>query len=383
MQTATNKGHRLSSAKAFLHPHKRRKNLHILTEARATKVIIEPQTKRAYAVKYIKDGVKQTVRCRKEIILAAGPVASPQLLMLSGVGPQEQLQTLGIPLITNLQVGKTLYDHIGFPGVIFKLNSTNASLLEPKVATLPNLMQWLQFGDGLLTSPGYIEALGYVQTTQSTDPELIPDIELISLGGSINVDGGSGFRKSVKITDKTYNTAFGSLTGLDTWSAVPVLLQPKSIGHLELRDTNPYSHPKLYGNYLTDPKDIATLIEAIRYIIRLGESDSFRKYDAKLYLPEYPTCRTHPPGSDSYWDCAIRTMVISARNHIATCRMGPHTDPYAVVDPELRVYGVEGLRVADASVIPRPISAHTGSPSIMIGEKAADMIKRTWTNVVA
>lgn len=382
VQTMTNKGHRLSSAKAFLHDHKRRKNLHILTEARATKVIVEPQTKRAYAVEYIKDGKKHTVRCRREIILSAGPIASPQLLMLSGIGPQEHLQTLGIPVIANLQVGRALYDHIAFPGVIFKLSTTNASLLEPKVATLPNLMQWLQFGDGLLTSPGSVEALGYLKTSQSYHGQ-VPDIELISLGGSINFDAGGAYRKSAKISDKTYQTAFGPLNHLDTWSGVPVLLQPKSKGYLELRDTNPYSHPKIYGNYLTDAQDMATLLEAIKYVIRLGESEPFRKYNAQLYLPEYPTCKHDALGSDSYWECAIRTMAVSARHQVATCRMGPPTDVYAVVDPELRVYGVEGLRVADSSAIPRPITAHSSTPAIMIGEKAADMIQRTWSNVVA
>lgn len=381
VQTTTNKGHRLSSAKAFLHDHKRRKNLHILTEAKATKIIVEPQTKRAYAVEYIKDGRKHTVRCRREIILSAGPIASPQLLMLSGIGPQDHLQTLGIPVIANLQVGRHLYDHIAFPGVIFKLSTTNASLLEPKVATLPNLMQWLQFGDGLLTTPGYVEALGYIKTSQS-NLEQIPDIELISLGGSINVDSGGAYRKSAKINDKTYHNAFGPLHGVDTWSGVPVLLQPKSKGYLELRDTNPNSHPKIYGNYLTDARDMAALLEAIRYVIRLGESEPFRKYNAQLYLPEYPTCKNHALGSDSYWECAVRTMIVSARHLGATCRMGPPNDVYAVVDPELRVYGVEGLRVADSSAIPRPITAHSSTPAIMIGEKAADMIQRTWSNVV-
>ncbi|KAL0880945.1 hypothetical protein ABMA27_002107 [Loxostege sticticalis] len=383
VQTTTNKGHRQSAAKAFLHPHKRRKNLHILPDTRATKVIIEPETKRAYAVEYIRHGKKYTVRCRKEIILSAGPIASPQLLMLSGVGPKEHLQTLGIPVMADIPVGKTLYDHIAFPGVVFKLNSTNASLLEPKVATLPNLMQWLQFGDGLLTTPGTIEGIGYIKTSQSEDPELYPDIELISMGGSITLDAGGLFRKSWKISDKTYYTAFGSLSGLDTWSAVPMLLHPKSKGYLELRDTNPFSHPKLYGNYLTDPKDMATLVEAVKYIIKLGQSPAFNKYAPQLHLPEYPTCVTYAPNTDAYWECAIRTLVVSLHHQIATCRMGPPNDPNAVVDPELRVYGVEGLRVVDSSVIPRPISAHTNAPAIMIGEKAADMIKKTWSNVVA
>ncbi|XP_028037753.1 glucose dehydrogenase [FAD, quinone]-like [Bombyx mandarina] len=380
VQTTTTKGHRLSTAKAFLHPHKRRKNLHILTEARAGKVIIEPLTKRAYAVEYFKNGAKYTVRCRREVILAAGPIASPQLLMLSGIGPQEHLQTLGIPVLANLQVGRSLYDHIAFPGVIFKLNTSNASLLEPKVATLPNLMQWLQFGDGLLTSPGMIEALGYIKTSVSKDPEQVPDVELISMGTSINVDGGGAFRKSWRISDKTYVKSFSSLNGMDTWSAIPMLLQPKSTGYLELRDTSPYSFPKLYGNYLKDRQDMDTLLEAIKYVIKLGESEPFKKYGASLFLADYPSCSEHTPGSDPYWECAIRTMVISLHHQVGTCKMGPPSDSYAVVDPELRVYGIEGLRVVDASIIPKPICAHSTVPTIMIAEKAADMIKQTWSN---
>ncbi|XP_072939105.1 glucose dehydrogenase [FAD, quinone]-like [Epargyreus clarus] len=382
VQTTTNKGHRLSAAKAFLHNHKRRKNLHILTEARATKIIIEPQTKRAYAVEYIKNNIKHTVRCRREIILSAGPIASPQLLMLSGVGPQEHLQTLGIPVIKDLRVGRTLYDHVCFAGIIFRLNSTNASLMEPKVATLPNLMQWLQFGDGLLTTPGTVEAIGYIKTPLSDNPENVPDIELIDMGGSLTSDYGGAFRKSWKISDRTYQTAFSSLNGFDTWQTVPMLLHPKSKGYLELRDTNPFSHPKIYGNYFSDARDIQTLKEATKYIINLGESAPFKKYNAKLHLAPYPSCATHPPGSDSYWECAIRTMVVSLHHQIATCKMGPNTDPDAVVDPELRVHGVDGLRVVDTSIIPSTLSGHTYAPAVMIGEKGADMIKKTWSNVI-
>ncbi|KAI5635534.1 GMC oxidoreductase domain-containing protein [Phthorimaea operculella] len=382
VQTTTNRGHRWSAAKAFLHPHKRRRNLHILPDTRATKIVIEPQTKRAYAVEYIRNNKKYTVRCRREIILSAGPIASPQLLMLSGIGPKEHLQTLGIPVIADLQVGRTLYDHITFPGVVFQLNSTNASLLEPKVATLQNLVQWMHFGDGLLAGPGTVEGIGYLKTEVSDDPEPVPDIELISLGTSLAFDAGGIFRQSWKITDKAYYTAFGPLSGKDTWSAFPMLLHPKSRGYLELRDTNPFSHPKMYGNYYTDPKDIATMIAAIRYIIKLGESQPFKKYGARLHQAQFAGCETHPFGSDSYWECALRSMVMSLHHQIATCKMGPPTDPEAVVDPELRVYGVEGLRVVDSSVIPRTTAAHTNAPAIMIGEKAADMIKKTWANVV-
>lgn len=382
VQTTTGNGHRISSAKAFLHPHKRRKNLHILTGARATKVIIEPGTKRAYAVEYTRNGKKYTARCRREVILSAGPIASPQLLMLSGVGPQDHLQSLGIPVIQNLPVGRTLYDHIAFPGVVFKLSTNNASLLLNKVATIQNLIEWLHYGEGLMSSVGSVEGLGYIKTSQSDDPELVPDIELISMAGSIALDSGAILRRGWKISDETYYRAFGSLDGVDTWSAVPMLLQPKSKGYLELRDTNPFSHPKLYGNYLTDPRDLATLRESVRFIVKLGESDAFRKYGAQLHLAEYKQCRTEAPGSDAYWDCAIRTLLITLHHQIATCRMGPPNDPNAVVDPELRVYGIEGLRVVDSSVIPRPTAAHTNAPAMMIGEKAADMIKNTWSNAI-
>lgn len=376
------KGHRHSTAKAFLHPHKRRKNLHILTEARATKVIIEPQTKRAYAVKYVRNGVKYTVRCRREIIISAGPIASPQLLMLSGIGPEQHLQSLGIPVLKDLKVGRTLYDHVTFPGVIFKLNTTNASLLESKISTLPNLIQWLQYGEGFLTSSATIEAVGYIKTSQSDDLEPIPDVELLSLASSIAIDSGGIFRQSLKITDKTYYTAYGSLSGLDAWSALPVLLIPKSRGYVELRDKNPFSLPKLYSGYFTDPKDMATMIAAVRYIIKLGESESFQKYGPQLHVAQIPGCEHTAPLSDEYWECAIRTVAVTIYHPTSTCRMGPPNDPDAIVDPELRVYGVEGLRIVDSSVIPRPISGHTNAPTIMIGEKAADMIKSTWSKVI-
>lgn len=378
-----NKGHRVSAAKAFLHGHKRRRNLHILTEAFVTKLVIEPHSKRAYAVEYIKDGLKHTVRCHREIILSAGPIASPQLLMLSGIGPEEHLKTLGIPVLVNLQVGRVLYDHIAFPGVIFKLNTTNASLLEPKIATLPNVFQWLHYGEGLLTTTGGVEALGYYKTSVSQDPENVPDIELISMGGSMILDSGGALRQSWRLEENNFHQAYSPIYGQDTWSAVIMLTQPKSSGYLELKDTNPFSHPKMYGNYLTDPQDMAAMLDAVRHVIKVADTEAFKKYDPQLYIPDMAACRHHVPNSDGFWECQIRTMLITLHHQIATCRMGPQTDPYAVVDPELRVYGVDGLRVIDSSVIPRPTNAHTAAPAIMIGEKGADMIKKTWSNVVS
>ncbi|RVE50271.1 hypothetical protein evm_005106 [Chilo suppressalis] len=382
VQSTIQKGHRQSAAKVFLYPHKRRRNLHIMPSSRATKVLIDPQSKSAYGVEFVHKGVKYTSRVRKEVILSAGPIASPQLLMLSGVGPKKHLNSLGIPVISDLPVGKTLYDHIGFPATIFTLNTTRVSLNEGRAMNISYLFDWLLNGDGDLSSPGGVEGIGYIKTTVSNDPDPVPDIELISIGGSIVVDGGpSGsraVRRGVKISDSVFNQAFGAIDNTETWSAVPMLLHPKSFGYIELRDTNPFSHPRMYGNYLTDPHDVATIVASIRFIQKLTATEPFQRFGAKIHRAEFPKCRDTVFDSDVYWECAVRTLTITLHHQVATCRMGPPGDPQAVVDPELRVYGVNNLRVVDSSVIPRTISAHTHAPAVMIGEKASDMIKHTW-----
>lgn len=378
VQTTTSKGHRISAAKAFLHRQKKRKNLHILSEARATKILIESETKKAYAVNYYRNNKRYQIRARKEIILSAGPISSPQLLMLSGVGPTEHLNNLNISVTKHLNVGKTMFDHISFPGLIFKLNSTTASILEEKVATIPNLLQWLQFGDGLFASPSLIEGIGYIKASVSGDRNEEPDVEILSLAGSLTSDSGGAMRKGMGISDITYQKAFWSLKGKDTWSGVPVLLYPRSKGYLELHDKNPFNMPKIVGNFLTDEFDIFTLKNAIKFIILLGESKPFQKYGAELHLPNYPTCTNNPAGSEQYWECALRTLATTQNHQMGTCKMGPTNDPDAVVDAELKVYGIKGLRVVDSSIIPRPISAHTNIASLMIAEKAADLIKNSW-----
>ncbi|XP_022831655.1 glucose dehydrogenase [FAD, quinone]-like [Spodoptera litura] len=383
VQTTTSFGHRFSAAKAFLHKQKKRRNLHILPETRATKVLIDPQTLTAYGVEYVRNRIKSTVRARKEVILSAGPIASPQLLMLSGIGPQNHLRSVGIPVLKDLPVGQTLYDHICFPGLIFELNTTGVSLSETRALNIREAVSWLRHGESTISSPGGVEGIGYIKTPISDDPDPVPDIELISIGGSLTSDGGSGskaVRKGMRIREDVFDSAFNELEKFnrDTWSAFPMLLHPKSVGRIELKDSNPFSHPLMYGNYLTDPKDVATFVASFRHIQALANTPPFQRYGTKLHRADYPDCRTHIFDSDEYWECALRTLTATLHHQIATCRMGPVGDPLAVVDPELRVHGVNRLRVVDSSVLPRTVSAHTHAPAMMIGEKAADMIKWTW-----
>ncbi|XP_063833148.1 glucose dehydrogenase [FAD, quinone]-like [Ostrinia nubilalis] len=382
LQATIHNGKRTSAAKAFLHKNKERPNLHILPMAVVSKVLINPMTRATYGVQYVRNRLQFEVRARREVILSAGPIASPQLLMLSGIGPKNQLSRHGIPLIQDLPVGQTLYDHITFPGIVFTLNVTNVSLIETRETTFSNVIQWIQYGDGPVTTTGAAEGIGYIKTPVSDDPDPIPDIELISIGGSIVSDGGSGGSKAVRrgmfIREDLFDATFGPVDATDTWTAFPMLLHPKSVGYLELKDNNPFSHPRMYGNYLTDPSDVATFIASIRFIQALTETEPFQKLGARIYPANYTTCPGLVFDTDEYWECALRTLTATLHHQISTCRMGPKTDPLAVVDPELRVYGVSRLRVVDSSVLPRTLSLHTNAPAIMIGEKAADMIKGTW-----
>lgn len=383
VQTNTDNGKRLSAAKVFLHPKKNRANLHILPETTATKVLIDSSTKTATGVEYYRNKKMNIVKVRREVILSAGPIASPQLLMLSGIGPKAHLANHSIPLIQDLQVGRKLYDHITFPGIVFTLNTTGVSINEEKASSFRNLLSWLQYGDTLICLPGAVEGIGYIRTGVSKDSEEIPDIELISIGGSFLSDGGSvgskAVRRGMKITPKVFNTAFGPIDdNRDTWSAFTMLLHPKSSGRIELRDNNPFSHPLLYGNYLTEPQDVATFIAGIRHVLALGATPAFQRYGAKIHKAKYPACPSLEFDTDEYWECALRTLTATLHHQIATCRMGPESDPDAVVDPELRVHGVKRLRVVDSSILPRTLSVHTHAPAVMIGEKAADMIKLAW-----
>lgn len=378
IQATISKGIRASSARAFLHNNKKRKNLHILTNSRVTRIIIDPYTKTAIGVEFQREGKMYNITAKKEVILSAGPIESPHLLMLSGIGPREHLQSMGINVIQDLRVGETLYDHISFPALAFTLNATKLTLVERKLATLDNVVQYTQYGDGPMSSLAGVETLGYIKTELSDEPGDYPDIELLGSCASLASDEGDVVARGIRIADWLYNDVYRPIENVESFTILFMLLHPKSKGHLKLKSKNPFEQPNLYGNYLTHPKDVATMIAAIRYILRLVDTPPYQKYGATLHTKKFPNCMSYQFNSDAYWECAIRTVTSTLHHQIATCKMGPPQDPEAVVDPELRVYGIKKLRVIDSGVIPQTIVAHTNAPAIMIGEKGADLIKRTW-----
>ncbi|PSN54408.1 Glucose dehydrogenase [FAD, quinone] [Blattella germanica] len=376
LQSNLKNGTGFSSSRAFLHPIRNRKNFHLKKMSMVTKILIDPNTKTAYGVEFIQNKRKYIVRARKEVILSAGAVNSPQLLMLSGVGPKDHLQEFGIPVIQDLKVGYNLMDHPGTLGVTFTLRDRVALLFEEILDDPRNLNEYAHYHTGRFSVPAACEGIGYVDTENPSRLDTEPDLELLFFGASINSE--QSFYKALGVSDTVNNKMFIPLNNTHTWSIVPLTLKPRSRGRIILSSTNPFDHPLIYHDFFEDPYDLEIQLKGIKLIMQLSKTKGFQKYGSKLLDVPVPGCEHMPFGSDDYWRCFIRHMATGIWHLSGTCKMGPSSDPGAVVDPRLRVYGVKNLRVVDASIMPMVPTAHTNIPSMVVGVKGADLIREDW-----
>ncbi|XP_024086351.1 glucose dehydrogenase [FAD, quinone]-like isoform X2 [Cimex lectularius] len=379
-QGTVRRGARCSTSKAFLRPIKLRQNLHIAMYSHVTRVLINPQTKTAYGVEFVKNGQKHIIKASKEVVLSAGTIGSAQLLMLSGIGPAEHLKELKISVMQNLRVGYNLQDHIGLGGLTFLVNQP-ISLVQKRYENVGSVMNYAVFGNGPLTVLGGVEGLAFVNTKYANASDDYPDIEFHFVSGSTSSDGGSQLWKAHGITSSFYDEIFGPINNKDVWSAIPVLLRPKSKGFIKLKSSNPFDHPLIYPNYFFEPFDMKTLVEGVKIVLAMSQTKAFQKYGSQLYNKPFPACKSIPQFTDYYWECMIRQYSVTIYHPVGTCKMGTSYDKEAVVDPQLRVYGIKGLRVIDASIMPTLVSGNTNAPVIMIAEKGSDMIKQFWNRI--
>lgn len=370
-QVTTKNGKRYSVSQAYLLPEITRKNLVVKPLSQVIRIIISPHTKEAYGVKYLHDGKLYIAKATKEVILAAGAINTAQLLLLSGVGPKEDLEKLDIHVAQDLNVGRNFKDHLAFVGVNYVLNDTYS---EP---AKEELIAYLKNGKGPLTSVN-VEGLAFLRTPASKDQPDSPDVELIFVPQAYNV--GYEKLKHLNLKPETYDSVWKPIEGKRAFTIAVVQTKPKSRGTVTLKTKDPLNHPVISPNQLSDPEDqdITTLLAGIHKALQYEKTETFQKLGAHLNAHQVQGCQQYEFNTEAYWKCAVRFLSISLRHPSGTAKMGPETDPEAVVDNKLRVKGVHKLRVADASVIPVSISGHINAPVVLIGEKAADLIKEEW-----
>lgn len=343
-------GRRCSAAVAYLHPAMERPNLQVETKALAARVLIE--NKRAVGVEFTQSGEKRIARARREVILAGGAINSPQLLQLSGIGPAALLREHGIEVHADLPgVGENLQDH-------FVVAETYR--LVPGTISVNELTRGMRFvGEAfkyLLHRKGLLAlSAAHIGVFCKSRPDLSgPDIQFHILPATMDADKFSNEQKM-------------ELEAEPGLTIAPCQLRPESRGHVRIKSADHSAHPAILPNYLTDPLDQEVVVAALKWGRRMAAEEPLKAYiDHEI-----------SPGSDVRTD---EQLLDHAREHgttiyhpVGTCAMGH--GPNSVVDPQLRVHGIEGLRVVDASVMPRLVSGNTNAPTIMIAEKASDMIR--------
>ncbi len=345
-QVTQKNGERHSAAKGYLTPYLSRPNLTVITKAQACRVELEG--KRAAGVEIQRGGQISLVRARREVILSGGAYGSPQLLMLSGVGPAAHLKELGIPVRHELPgVGQNLQDHLTTV-LIYRTQRQDATFgfsLKGAWAVLRSIFEWRRKRTGMITT-NVAESQAFFSTEGNS---AAPNIQLALCVGIVD--------------DHTRKPHLGHGYTLHV-----TLVRPKSRGALTLQSSSPTQAPLIDPAFLKEPEDLATLIKATQTGYDVMAAKALDAYRGPML---YPLERHNPAQIEAF----LRQNSDTEYHPCGTCKMGPASDPLAVVDASLRVHGLQGLRVVDASIMPNVTSGNTNAPTIMIGEKAADLIR--------
>ncbi|MBC5763246.1 GMC family oxidoreductase [Ramlibacter albus] len=344
-QVTHRNGERFSAAKAYVTPNLGRPNLQVVTNAHATRILFE--NGRAVGVEYRQGGETKVVRAEREVIVSGGALMSPQLLMLSGIGPGEHLRSHGVPVVHDQPgVGAHLHDHVDVVQVVDAphIKDLFGLSLPGIVNAVKGILEWRNYRSGMLTT-NFAESGGFIR---SSPEQAVPDLQLHFVIG--------------KLVDHGRKTVFGH-----GYSCHVCLLRPKSRGSLKLASADPLAAPLIDPNFLAERDDVDRMVRGFKLMRGILNQPALADWRGRE-LASSAAAQT-----DAEIEAFIRDHADTIYHPVGTCRMGPSATD--VVDSRLRVRGVERLRVVDASVMPSIIGGNTNAPTIMIGEKAADMIR--------
>ena len=369
-------GFRCSTAKGYLRGiDGQNRNLDIILGALVTKVIID-KNNRAVGVMFDRDESSHKVYAKKEVILSAGTVSTPQILMLSGIGDCSHLNSVGVPCQVNLPaVGQNLQEHWACYGNSWLLD--NAPPRPPLTAFFnPFDYLLLAYGRGPLVFSTDLSAIGFFRS-KYVNESMPPDLQIQFSTWSPASDGGLATRNVFNLRPDFIARTYLPFFGKESFAITVLLVNPKSRGTIKLRDNSPYSKPIIDYNGLSDPRDVKALIDGNRFARKLAFTDGFKRLGVRDFPVKTVGCEHLEFDSDQYHECVVRTVTFTDFHPVGTCAMG------SCVDKKLRVKGVKNLRVADASVMPTITTGNTNAPSIMIGEKLADILQdKKWYNTV-
>lgn len=371
LQGGMENNQKISSAKAFLIPARDRKNLHVIKNAHVTKIDFTPEGSIS-GVNFNIGSNEMVVNAVKEVILSAGTINTPQILINSGIGPEKVLRKLGINLVKNLQVGKNLQDHVTVPFVMTIPNTDENTMID-------SYYEFLIHKTGPMTSPGKFNLMGYFSTDKT---DLYPDIQIQYVYIKKQYHSMDTFITLMGYDEEISKSLRDGNLENDLLISWIILLNPRSSGKIKLEVVNSVIVPRIELNYLSKKEDVDTLIRGIKIQQEFMKTTAFTENKVEELKFNIVGCSKIPYGSDKYWDCYIRHLSTTMSHPVGTAKMGNSTDWAAVVDSRLVVKGLKGLRVADASIMPTIVSGGTYFPTVMIGEKAADFIKEDWVKGV-
>lgn len=341
-----------------------------MTYSYATKILIDKH-KEARGVIFSHHNKLYKATASKEVIVSGGTYQTPQLLMLSGIGPRHHLESFQIPVVKDLEVGSTLRDHPCYYGLSF-----DTSYSEP-VLPLRGYVEQFLAGYGPLASPGNNQGVAFYES-QFTKGTGYPDIEIMFIPSNATNDFAPG---AFNITQQTYEDSWKYINVTTSYILYLISLHAESLGTVRLQSNDPYDYPVIDSRFLSDPedRDIRVIYEAVQLSLKLAQTKALQEINATLQGHPISACAGYTFPSEDYWYCAIRQLTMDIYHPVGTCPMGPDPKKGAVVDTECRVHGVKKLRVIDASVFPFALAGHPTAAICMVADVVSDFIKQTYS----